>query len=106
MLGSKVLSAQYVIWLMPLWALYRFRPQWLLAALANIVVFPYEVSGSGFGLVPTHAFDGSLTLVFLTRDLLIAWGTWSWLRSVLVDRPSPRVSRRARGSPASLHPSL
>ena len=25
-LGSKVLSAQYVIWMMPLWALYRFRP--------------------------------------------------------------------------------
>jgi hypothetical protein len=86
-LGSKVLSAQYVVWLMPLWALYRFRPQWLLAALANIVVFPYEISGRGFGLVPTHAFYGSLTLVFLVRDVLIAWGTWAWLRSELVERP-------------------
>ncbi|HXQ61334.1 MAG TPA: glycosyltransferase 87 family protein [Acidimicrobiales bacterium] len=92
LLGSKVLSAQYVVWLMPLWALYRFRSEWLLAALANVVVFPYEVSSQSFGLIPTHAFDAGLTLAYLARDLLIAWGTWRWLRSELVDgasSPSP-----------------
>ena len=44
--GGKVLSAQYLIWLMPLWALYPIRPIWLLAALANVVVFPYERVGA------------------------------------------------------------
>jgi Glycosyltransferase family 87 len=99
-LGSKVLSAQYVIWLMPLWALYAFRSRWLLAALTNIAVFPYAVSRQGFGLVPTHAFEGSLCLIFLARDLLIAWGTWAWLRSVMVDRPSvPAVVAPAARAP-------
>ena len=88
-LGGKVLSAQYLVWLMPLWALYRIRPLWLLAALANVVVFPYEVSAQSFRLVPTHVFDVTLTLAFLARDVFLAWGTWSWLRSVMVEPSSP-----------------
>jgi hypothetical protein len=95
-LGGKVLSAQYLMWLMPLWALYRMKPVWLLAALANVVVFPYEVSAQSVTLLPTHVFDVTLTLMFLTRDLLIAWGTWTWLRSVYVRGPSsPAVVARA-----------
>ena len=47
MLGSKVVSAQYLIWLMPMWALYRLRVSWLLAAAANLIVFPYAVSAAG-----------------------------------------------------------
>ncbi len=81
-LGGKVFSAQYLMWLMPLWALYRMKPIWLLAALANVVIFPYEVSAQSVTLLPTHVFDVTLTLLFLTRDVLIAWGTWTWLRSV------------------------
>jgi hypothetical protein len=86
LLGAKVLSAQYLMWLMPLWALYRMKPVWLLAALANVVVFPYEVSAQSITLVPTRVFDITLTLIFLARDLLIAWGTWTWLRTVMADR--------------------
>jgi hypothetical protein len=84
MLGSKVLSAQYLIWLMPMWSLYRLRVTWLLAAAANLVVFPYVVSAQGFGYLPEHPFAVSLTLTFFARDILIAVGTVTWLKSVLV----------------------
>jgi len=93
-LGSKVGSAQYLMWLMPLWALYPIRPQWLLAALVNIAAFPYGASGGGFG--PSHAFTNSLAMVLLTRNVLIAWGTWSWLRSVVAERRSPPATATAR----------
>jgi hypothetical protein len=101
LLGAKVLSAQYLMWLMPLWALYRLRPVWLLAALANVVVFPYEVSAQSVTPVPTHVFDTSLTLAFFARDVLIAWGTWTWLRSEWVDRPSSAVVTGGPGPPAT-----
>ncbi len=93
-LGSKVGSAQYLIWLMPLWAMYPLRPQWLLACLANIVAFPYGASG-GAGLVPNHAFTDSLALILLARNVLMAWGTWAWLRSVTVDRAAATPVARA-----------
>jgi hypothetical protein len=95
MLGSKVGSAQYLIWLMPLWALYPIRPQWLMAALLNIAAFPYGASGGGFG--PTHSYTDGLTLILLTRNVLIAWGTWAWLRSVTVDGRRPPATADARG---------
>jgi len=82
MLGSKVLSVQYLIWLMPLWALYRLRVSWLLASAANLFVFPYTVSTEHFGYLPTHPFAVSLTLTYLARDVLVAAGTVAWLRSV------------------------
>ena len=78
-LGSKVGSAQYLIWLMPLWALYSVRREWLLASLVNLAAFPYSTSG---GLVmPTHAFYDSNVLLLLVRNVLVAWGTWTWLRT-------------------------
>ena len=89
MLGSKVLSAQYLMWLMPLWALYRLRVTWLLAAAANLIVFPYVIafpdvaSTRGSGYVPDHAFAVILTLTFFARDVLIAVGTVAWLRTLL-----------------------
>ena len=93
-LGSKVGSAQYLIWLMPLWAMYPIRPQWLLACVANIIAFPYGTGGAF--VVPGHAFTDSLTLVLLARNVLIAWGTWSWLRSVMADRQSSPATPVAR----------
>jgi hypothetical protein len=83
MLGSKVLSVQYVMWLMPLWALYRLRVTWLLASAANLIVFPYVISATGLGYLPEHAFAVSLTLTFFARDVLIALGTGLWLRAAL-----------------------
>ena len=93
MLGSKVLSVQYLMWLMPFWALYRLRVSWLLAAAANLAVFPYVVTATQFGYIPTRPFVISLTLAFFARDVLIAVGTAAWLRSEL--RPShPGTARR------------
>ncbi len=90
MLGSKVLSAQYLIWLMPLWSLYRLRVTWLLAAAANLIVFPYVVSAEGFGYLPGHAFAVGLTLTFFARDVLIGVGTIALLRTLLISRePAP-----------------
>jgi hypothetical protein len=86
LLGSKVLSAQYLIWLMPLWALYRLRVTWLLAAAANLIVFPYVVSAQGLGYLPGHAFAVGLTLTFFARDVLIGVGTVAWLRTEVVSR--------------------
>ena len=82
-LGSKVLSVQYLMWLMPLWALYRLRVSWMLACLANLAIFPYAVSAERWGYVPTHSFATSLTLIFLARDLLVLAGTVAWLREVV-----------------------
>ena len=90
MLGSKVLSAQYLIWLMPMWSLYRLRVTWLLAAAANLIVFPYVVSAQGFGYLPGHTFAVGLPLTFLARDVLIAAGTVAWLRTMLTTtQPAP-----------------
>jgi hypothetical protein len=83
MLGSKVLSVQYLMWLMPMWALYRLRVSWLLAAAANLVIFPYVVSATHFGYIPTHPFAVSLTMTYFARDVLVGVGTVLWLRSVL-----------------------
>ena len=87
LLGAKVMSAQYLIWLMPLWALYRLRGPWLWAALANTAVFPFEVSAQSVTLLPTHVFDTILILSFLARDVLLAWGTWRWYQSELTKQP-------------------
>ena len=86
-LGSKVGSAQYLIWLMPLWAMYPVNPQWLMAGVANLMAFPYGASGAE-GLLSTRSFIDSLMLVLLARNLLIAWGTWTWFRSL---RPQRRA---------------
>lgn len=88
-LGSKVLSVQYLMWLMPLWSLYRLRVTWLAASLANLVVFPYAVAAEGFNALPSHAFAITLTLSFFARDVLIACGTAAWVRTVLEPHHEP-----------------
>ena len=94
MLGVKVLSAQYLIWLMPLWALYRLRVSWLLASAANLVVFPYVASATESRIPPRPTFAVGLTLTFFARDVLIAVGTVVWLRHVYErGRPSAREER-------------
>ncbi|HTZ07781.1 MAG TPA: hypothetical protein VMB72_01845 [Acidimicrobiales bacterium] len=94
-LGGKVLSVQYVMWLMPLWALYRLRPAWLLAAAANLVVFPYAAAGAGVAHLPGTTYAVSLTLVYFARDVLLVAGTVGWLRAELAaGRPPPAPGRR------------
>jgi hypothetical protein len=79
-LTAKVGSVQYFMWLMPFWALYRFRGTWLLACVANTVVFPFTVWPKQFGHLSSHAYAMALTSTYLTRDLLVAVGTWAWFR--------------------------
>jgi len=56
---------------------------WLLAAAANLAIFPYAASAEGLGYLPGHTFAVSLTLTFFARDVLIAAGTVAWLRATL-----------------------
>jgi hypothetical protein len=94
-----VLSVQYLMWLMPLWALYRPRVTWLLAATANLVVFPYAAAAQNVGHLSDHAFAVTLTLAFFGRDLLVAIGTAAWLRS---EWRSPGRAARTRPGRAPL----
>ncbi len=100
MLGSKVLSVQYLMWLMPLWALYRLRVTWLLASVANLMIFPYAAAREHFGYVPSHAFAVSLTLTFFARDVLVAVGTGVWLHAMVRERSAVTVAGLAQGATA------
>jgi len=84
-LGSKVLSIQYLIWLMPLWALYRVRLSWALASVANMVPFSYSLTAMTMSSVRAHEYVGTMAAIYTTRDLLIALGTVFWLREVFAD---------------------
>ena len=85
-LTAKVGSVQYFMWLMPFWALYRFRAAWLLACIANTVIFPFTVWAQEFGHLSSHAYTMALTASYLARDLLVAAGTISWFREALTQR--------------------
>ena len=83
-LGGKVLSVQYLIWLMPLWALYRVRVSWALASVANMFPFSYSEAATRVTSVHAHEYVTAMALIYVTRDLLIGVGTVLWLRRVLV----------------------
>jgi hypothetical protein len=85
-LGAKVLSVQYLLWLMPFWSVYRFRATWIMACLANTIIFPYTVSAMTLGHVPADSYALSLALTYLTRDVLIAVGTATWLWPIVLRR--------------------
>jgi hypothetical protein len=85
-LGTKVFSVQYIMWLIPFWALYRVRVSWLFAALLGTILFPYVVSVTEVGFFPARGLAVSMTLINTTRDLLIAFGTVAWLRSEIRGR--------------------
>jgi hypothetical protein len=76
-LASKVFSAQYLIWIIPLWARYRWRWQWLVAA--GLTTLGYPVS-----FLLAHHYGGGWLAVALwidfCRDLMLLWGTavWFW----------------------------
>jgi len=102
-LGGKVLSVQYVMWLMPLWALYRLRPAWLVAAAANLVIFPYAAAGaSSVAHLSGTTYAVSLTLVYFARDVAIVAGTAAWLRAELAG-PKGAAAPGAVGRRPSAH---
>lgn len=92
-LGAKVLSAQYLIWLMPFWALYRMRGPWVLACVANTLVFVFATSAKDWHYVSSRGWATVLALMFLFRDVMIAAGTIGWLRQQL--RSGRSVPREA-----------
>lgn len=81
-LGNKVLSVQYLIWLMPLWALYRVRISWALASVVNMFPFSFSVAASRLASVHPRQYVTTVALISVTRDLLIAVGTVLWLRHI------------------------
>lgn len=102
LLGSSVFSAQYLIWLIPLWAYYRGRWQWFAAAVLTTAGYPFlyllmsrPVIGHHIAVPERYPVLVATATVFLARDLLIAWGTLSWL--------VPRIVARRRGlDPATM----
>jgi hypothetical protein len=81
---------------MPLWALYRYRASWLVAAVANTVVFPFSIVDANFPFLSLHGYQVSLGLIYLARDLLVLGGTALWLRSCLTDRQFDEETGRPR----------
>ncbi len=74
-LGSKVFSAQYLIWLIPLWAKYPLRWQWVTAAALTTLGYPV-----GF-ILAEHFGSGWLFFslwVDLVRNLVLLWGSVAW----------------------------
>ena len=94
-LTAKVGSVQYFMWLMPFWALYRFRVTWLLACVVNTAVFPLAAWAGQFGHLTTHAYAVTLTMSYLARDVLVVIGTIGWFREV---QGRPQDERRLRSA--------
>lgn len=81
-LGTKVVSVQYLLWLMPLWACLPMRRSWLAGAALGTLVFPAASLVLAVHPAGNRPLGVLLTLTFLARDGLVAAGTWSWWRTV------------------------
>jgi len=77
---------QYLVWLMPFWALYPVRRAWMLACAVNTAVFPLSGWVTSFSGASVRTYGTLLALSFFARDLLIASGTLAWLRGELGSR--------------------
>lgn len=95
-LGMKVLSVQYLFWMMPFWALYSYRASWLVASFANTVIYPFSIFNAHYLFLPVHGYQVSLGLIYFARDFLVLGGTALWLRSYLTDAPLDERPRRPR----------
>jgi len=96
-LCSKVLSTQYLIWLMPFWALYRIRWSWVAACVVNVASYVPSIAIMDFSLMSTHGYVATMALMNLARDLLIVVGTASWLYRLV--RPSVHPAERVAPVP-------
>lgn len=81
-LGGKVFSVQYLLWLIPFWALYRIRVSWVLAACLNSVIFPLSLSATAFGYFGPIGYVRTLVSTNFVRDLLVLAGSIAWFRAV------------------------
>lgn len=94
-LTDKALAPQYLLWLAPLWAYWRLRPSWLLAAGLTTVVFPVM-----FLATPVGASLYADTVLAALRNALLLGGTAAWLveglRTCWAERATcPAVARDA-----------
>ncbi|HZU78362.1 MAG TPA: glycosyltransferase family 87 protein [Acidimicrobiales bacterium] len=95
-LGSKVLSVQYLVWLMPLWALYRVRASWLAACALNSAIFPFTVSASTFGYLTVEGYVRWLVGAYLIRDVILVAGSVRWFREPAPAPPASSADITAR----------
>jgi hypothetical protein len=107
-LGMKVLSTQYLIWLIPFWAIYRLRTSWILACALNTALFPFVVAATGIGFVSSQGLAIAMTLLNFGRDLLIGVGTVLWAVELLRGRSpsSEGISPEQAGAEALAEPGL
>ena len=78
-LGDKAFSAQYLIWLIPLWAYWELRLGWIIAACLTTVVYPFlYFEANVFG--PDHYVP---TAVAGLRNVVLLVSTLLWLREQL-----------------------
>jgi len=67
-------------------ALYPFSKTWLLAAFLNLALSSMWCRCRTAASYRPTLSRSVPPWVLLARDLILGWGTWLWLRSVLVDR--------------------
>ena len=102
---SKVLSAQYLIWLAPLLATtVGFQVRWLFVCLVNALLFPLLFS---VGIDTSHGhvvYSGLLFGGIAVRNaLLVACSVWFVVRPG-TDQEEARITNRARGLPQARQP--
>lgn len=78
-MGNRSLAPQYLIWLIPLWALWAFNPAWLLCCLLTAATFPLAPT------LFTAALFGAL------RNVVLLVGFALWLRAELRPKPTAEL---------------
>jgi hypothetical protein len=76
-LTDKALAPQYLLWLMPLWAYWRLRPSWLVAAALTTVVFPVVFPVLFLAVHGTSLYAD--TVVAAVRNAVLVGGSVAWL---------------------------
>ena len=79
-LGDRAFAPQYLIWIMPLWALFPLRRSWVLAAVLTTLAYPFTL-GLSLRFKVTLA---PAVVVGALRNLVLVVGTASWLRARLI----------------------
>lgn len=95
-LGTKVFSVQYLIWLMPLWSQYPFSRWLALVALLNTLVYPFLFNAF---IADPARYGPPLVLTALLRNTVLALGTFT-----LVYREGQQARGGARELPSPVAP--